>query len=33
MVEHIFQELDGFLGGAPQRDDQAMLALEVIEEM
>ena len=30
MVENVFHELDAFLAGASQRDDQAMLALEVL---
>jgi len=32
MVQNVFSELDRFLAGAPQRDDQAMLALEVTEK-
>jgi serine phosphatase RsbU (regulator of sigma subunit) len=31
MVEHVFREIDQFLVGESQRDDQAMLALEVTE--
>jgi serine phosphatase RsbU (regulator of sigma subunit) len=31
MVENLFREVDRFLAGEPQRDDQAMLALEVVE--
>jgi sigma-B regulation protein RsbU (phosphoserine phosphatase) len=31
MVECVLRELDRFLAGAPQRDDQAMLALEVTD--
>jgi phosphoserine phosphatase RsbU/P len=31
MVKNIFCELDIFVGGEPQRDDQAMLALAVTE--
>jgi sigma-B regulation protein RsbU (phosphoserine phosphatase) len=31
MVENLFCEVDRFLGGEPQRDDQAMLAMEVVE--
>ena len=29
MVERVFQDVDVFLGGAPQTDDQALLAIEV----
>jgi sigma-B regulation protein RsbU (phosphoserine phosphatase) len=29
MVEHVFGAVDGFLAGAPQTDDQALLAVEV----
>jgi serine phosphatase RsbU (regulator of sigma subunit) len=29
MVEHVFEAVDGFLAGAPQTDDQALLAMEV----
>jgi sigma-B regulation protein RsbU (phosphoserine phosphatase) len=32
MVKRLFHELDRFIAGAPQRDDQAMLAMEVTEE-
>lgn len=31
MVENVFAEIDAFLNGEPQNDDQALLALEVIE--
>lgn len=31
MVESVFAELDAFLNGEPQNDDQALLALEVTE--
>ena len=31
MVESVFTELDAFLDGEPQNDDQALLALEVTE--
>lgn len=31
MVENLFYEVDQFIAGEPQRDDQAMLALEVTE--
>ena len=31
MVENVFTELDTFLNGEPQNDDQALLALEVTE--
>lgn len=29
MVQHVFNVVDGFLAGAPQSDDQALLAMEV----
>jgi serine phosphatase RsbU (regulator of sigma subunit) len=31
MVEQVFREVDQFIVGESQRDDQAMLALEVTE--
>jgi hypothetical protein len=31
MVEQIFLELDTFLAGEPQHDDQALLAFEVTD--
>jgi phosphoserine phosphatase RsbU/P len=31
MVDNLFREVDQFLAGEPQRDDQALLALEVID--